>query len=71
MTGSRTATDMGVGIALVFATLAVVAALATTATGYLYALDGDHLMQTASGIAVAASMAFAGLAILALHRFGE
>lgn len=71
MAESPAATDMGVGIAMVFGTLAVVAALATTATGYLYALDGDHFMQTASGVAVAASLTFAGLAILALHRFGD
>lgn len=71
MADSRTVTDMGVGVALALGTLAVVAALATTAMGYLYALEGDHLVQTASGVAVAASMTFAGLAIVALHRYGE
>lgn len=71
MSESRTSTDMGFGLALVFGALAVVAALLTTATSFLYAMEGEHFMQTASGVAVAAAMVFAGLAIVALHRFGE
>ena len=71
MTESKSATDMGVGLAMVFGALAVVAALATAATAFLYAVDGAHVMQTASGAAVAAAMLFAGLSVAALHRFGE
>ena len=63
--------EIGFGLALIFGALAVLGALASTATSYLYAMAGDHLMQTASGVAIAASMLFAGLTIAALHRYGE
>lgn len=63
--------DMGVGLALLFGALAVLGALASTATSYLYAVAGDHLMQTASGVAIGIAMLFAGLTIAALHRYGE
>jgi hypothetical protein len=71
MAESPAATDMGTGVAMAFGALAVIAALATAATSTLYAIDGAHVMQTASGAAVASSMLFAALAVVALHRYGE
>lgn len=71
MSDTRSATDMGVGLALAFGALAVVASLLAAATSYVVALEGDHAMQVASGLAIATAMLFAGLAVTALHRFGE
>jgi len=71
MSETRTTTDMGLGLALIFGALAVFGALASTATSYRYAVAGEHLMQTASGVAIGLSMLFAALAIAALHRYGE
>ncbi|MFB6310497.1 MAG: hypothetical protein ABEH64_04860 [Salinirussus sp.] len=70
MATGRTETDMGTGLALSFGALAGVAALASTATAYLYALDGAQAMQLASGIAIAAAFLFGGLAVAVLHRYG-
>lgn len=71
MAESGSATEMGTGLAIAFGALAVIAALATAATSQLYAMNGTHVMQTASGVAIAASLLFAGLAIAVLHRYGE
>lgn len=71
MTAGRTATDLGFGLAIAFATLSILAALATTATSYVYALGGDHGMQTLSGVSVALALLFGGVAIAAMHVYGE
>lgn len=71
MTAPQAATDMGVGLAMVFGAFAVVASVVTVATSYLQAIHGEHAMQTASGVAIAAAMVFAGLSVVALHRFDE
>lgn len=71
MAETRRKTDMGVGLALAFGALAGIAALATTGTGYLYALAEDHTMQVASGVGVALAFVFGGLAIAALHAYAE
>jgi hypothetical protein len=63
--------EMGFGLALLFGALAVLGALASTATSYLYAMAGDHLMQTASGVTIALSLLFGSLTIAVLHRYGE
>lgn len=71
MTSARTATDIGFGLAIAFGALSVLAALATTATGYVYALEGDHAMQILSGVSVGLAVLFGGVAIAAMHVYGE
>jgi hypothetical protein len=70
MAATQSGEDMGTGLSMAFGALAVVAALASTATAYLYAMGGDHAMQTASGLSIAAAMLFGGLAVAVLHRYG-
>lgn len=64
-------TDLGFGLAVVFGTLAVLGAAATTTTSYLAAVGGNHETQLLSGVAVGLAMLFGGLAIAALHVYGE
>lgn len=71
MTESHAETDLGVGLAIAFGALAVIGALGTTATSYLYVLEADHGIQVLSGVAFALSVLFAGLAVTALHVYGE
>lgn len=71
MTDTRTQTDLGVGLAIAFSALALVGALGTTATSYLYALESDHSMQVLSGVALAVTLLCAGLAISVLHIYGD
>lgn len=71
MTETHAPTDLGVGLAMGFGALAVLGALATGGTSYVYALQEDHTMQIFSGVALAVTFVFGGLAIAALHTFGE
>lgn len=71
MTATSSGTDLGFGLAFAFGALSILAALGVTATGYLYALDGGHDMQLFSGVSLALAVAFGGLAIAALHLYGE
>ena len=71
MTSATNATDLGFGLAIAFTTLAILAAVATTGTSYVYALSGDHGMQVLSGVAVALAVLFGGVAIAAMHIYGE
>ena len=70
MAATQSGEDMGTGLSMAFGALAGLAALASTATAYLYAMGGDHTMQTASGLSIAAAMLFGGLAVAVLHRYG-
>lgn len=69
MAATQSGEDMGTGLSMAFGALSVIAALASTATAYLYAMGGDHTMQTASGLSIAAAMLFGGLAVAVLHRY--
>lgn len=71
MAESTSANDIGFGLAIVFAALTGIGVLATTATSYAYALDGDHLMQLLSGVSFGAAVLFGGLAVAVLHLYAE
>jgi len=71
MTSATTATDLGFGLAIAFGALSILAALGTTATSYVYALNGAHAMQTLSGVSVALAIVFGAVAIAAMHVYGE
>jgi hypothetical protein len=70
MAATQSGDEMGTGLSMAFGALAGFAALASAATAYLYAMGGDHAMQTASGLTIAAAMLFGGLAVAVLHRYG-
>lgn len=71
MAAHGSGSDMGFGLAVVFSTLAVLGALAATATSYLALLDGNYEMQLFSGVGIGLAMLFGGLAIAALHVYGD
>lgn len=71
MTETARGTDLGVGLALAFGLLSIVAALATTATAYISAIDHSAYFQTLSGVSVALALVFGGLAVTALHVYGS
>lgn len=71
MSHSQTTTDMGVGLSAVFTALALVAAMAVAGTAYLSVLNESFQMQLFSGVALAVTFLFGGLAIAALHLYAE
>ncbi|PSQ33278.1 hypothetical protein BRD09_01420 [Halobacteriales archaeon SW_10_68_16] len=71
MADTARATDTGVGLSLVFGVVALLAALATFGTSYVSVVQDDHGMQVLSGIALAVTLLAAGLAVAAVHVFGE
>ncbi|WP_159900557.1 DUF7525 family protein [Salinirussus salinus] len=60
--------DMGTGLAFVFGTIAVLAALVTTVSSYMDAVGGSD-MQLVAGLGMAVAMLAGGLAIAALHVY--
>lgn len=64
-------TDMGFGLAVVFAALSILGALAATGTSYLAVVGGNHGMQAISGVGIGLAMLFGGLAIAAMHVYGN
>lgn len=71
MSAHGSGTDMGFGLAVVFGALSVLGALAATATSYLALVDGSYEMQLFSGVGIGLAMLFAGLAVAALHLYGD
>jgi hypothetical protein len=65
------ASDKSVGLTLVFGVVAVLGALAVFATSYVSMLNDDAGMQVLSGVALAVSLVAAGLAVAAVHLFGD
>lgn len=70
MNESTAATDLGVGLAMVFGALSLLAALGATGAAYAIAVQEDQLLQTLSGVGVGLAMVFGGLAVAALHVYG-
>jgi hypothetical protein len=71
MANTTQTSDRSLGLSLTFGIVTVVATILMAATSYLYALNGDAGMRTLSGLAFAAAMLAAGLAVAAFHLFGE
>jgi hypothetical protein len=69
MANTARTSDRSLGLSITFGVVAVIAAIAMAATSYVYALNGDPGMRTLSGLAFAAAMAAAGLAVAAPHLF--
>jgi hypothetical protein len=65
------ATDMGTGLAFVFGVIALLGALASTVASYQYSLNEGGGLLLISGIGIAVAMLAGGLAVAALHAFGE
>jgi hypothetical protein len=65
------ASDKSIGLTMVFGVVAVLAALAVLATSYVSMLNEDAGMQVLSGVALAVALLAAGLAVAALHLFGD
>jgi hypothetical protein len=61
--------DTGLGLSLLFGVVALLGALATFGTSYVSFLTDDHGMQVLSGIALAATLLAAGVAVAAIHLF--
>ncbi|MHB9286281.1 hypothetical protein ACKVMT_04485 [Halobacteriales archaeon Cl-PHB] len=62
--------DLGIGLAVAFGALAVLGALATTASSYISSMNHSALMQTVSGVSVGLAMLFGAIAIAVLHIYG-
>lgn len=69
MSESTTATDLGIGLAIVFGALALLGALATAGAGYAAALHDDHTLQLLSGVGIGLTLLFGGLAVAAMHVY--
>lgn len=74
MTTTSSGTDMGVGLGLLFSLIAILAALATTALGYSYAIqhaagEASRALQVNGGVAFGIAIAAACLAIVAIHVY--
>ncbi len=70
MTDTSQGSDLGIGLAIAFGALAVLGALASTASSYLASMDHNALMQTVSGVSVGLAMLFGSLAVAVLHIYG-
>ena len=73
---TTTRTDMGVGLGLLFSLIAVGAAIATTVLGYTYGInhaagEAARATQVNAGVAFALAMLAAGLAVTAIHVYGN
>jgi hypothetical protein len=73
---TSTQTDFGVGFGLLFSLLAVGSAVAMTVLGYLYAInhamgEASQSTQTGAAAAFAVAMLAAGLAVTAVHVYGN
>lgn len=71
---TESATDMGLGLSLVFALVALGGAAMTGITSYNYAIRHAQGIETSgllanSGIAFGAAIVFASLAIVAMHVY--
>lgn len=71
MADTAQASDRSLGLSLTFGIITVLAAVLMTATSYLYALNGNADMRTFSGLAFAVAMLAGGLAVAALHLYGN
>jgi hypothetical protein len=69
MTETGRASDLGLGLAITFGVVAVLAALATAATSYVSVINDDAGLQTIGGLAFAAALLAAGLSVAAVHLF--
>jgi len=61
--------DMGTGLGLVLGFVVALAAVATAATGWMYAIDHADSMKLFSGVALAIAFLAGGIAIAAIHIF--
>jgi len=71
---TRTRTDKGLGLGVLFSIVAVGGALATAALGYTYAVnhaagEAARATQVNAGIAFGVGLLAAGLAVTALHVY--
>jgi len=70
MAETTTESDMGIGLGLLFAVVAVLAALAMAGTAYVTALsESADTMQLLSGVALAVAFLAGGLSISAIHIY--
>ena len=73
---TSTQSDLGVGLGLLFSLIAVGAAIATTVLGYNYAInhaagEAARATQINAGIAFGLALLAAGLAVTAVHVYGN
>jgi len=71
---TESATDMGVGLSLMFAIIALGGAAMTGISSYNYAIRHAQGLETSgllanSGLAFGAAIAFAALAIVVMHAY--
>ena len=71
MAKTAQATDRSLGLGLTFGIIAVLATVLMGVTAYLSFLGDGNGMQLLSGLAFAAAMIAAGIAVAALHMFAE
>jgi len=73
---TSTNSDMGVGLGLLFSLIAIGAAIATTVLGYNYAVahavgEAARATQINAGLAFGLALVAAGLAVTAVHVYGN
>ncbi len=67
MAETKSGSDLGTGVSLLFGFVAVAAAVVTAGTAYASETQGSDTMQLLSGIALATALIAAGIAVVAIQ----
>lgn len=67
MAETKSGSDLGTGVSLLFAFVAVAAAVAMAGTAYVSETQGSDTMQLLSGIALAVAFIAGGIAVAAIQ----